>query len=118
MSSLESIVIREMYKATDWVDLYQIHKKYLLSPIQLLDFCEYLSEIEVIKIEGRKAKITDFGRKWSIKNRYKIFSSERPWAKGSPYLQLERRAVHEPYLPNLKLLDKDFFLKLLQRERK
>ncbi len=116
MPSLESIVVRELYKTTDWVDLYQLHKKYLLSPIQLLDFCEKLLEIEVIEIEGRKARITDFGRKWSVKNRYKIFSSEGPWAKGSPYLQLERRAVEKPYLPKLKLLDKDFFLKLLQTE--
>jgi hypothetical protein len=118
MEPIESIIIRDLYKSNDWVDLYSIHKKYLLSPIQMLDFCQASSEKGIIEIEGRMARITDFGRIWSIKNRHRIFSSERPWAKGSSYLRKDRRAVEQPYLPKLELLEKDFFLGLLRSEQK
>jgi hypothetical protein len=64
-------------------------------------------------MEGRQVRLTSEGRKWVVKNRRRVFSSDRPWASASPYLLNDKVEASKPYLPDLSLLDADFFLKML-----
>ena len=113
MSSCKSIVLKEAYKVAGWLDLYLVHKRYRLSPFQLLEVCDRLSKDNVIEMEGRKVRLTDGGRTWVLRNRRSLFSSERPWAKPSSYLLTTEIPPEAPYLPNLSLLEDEFFLNML-----
>lgn len=110
-----SILLREAYNSRDWVDLYSIHKRYLLSPLRLLEVCDELSMRKIIDLEGNSIRITDEGVRWTVKNRHSVFSSERPWARPSQHVTIPKRKPTDPYLPNLKMVERDFFLGLLPK---
>ena len=107
----------EGFQAHGWVDTYLIHKEYRISPFLLQETCNKFAEQKILDIEGRMFRVTQDGRAWIIKNRAKLFSSNRPWARPSPHLIAERKSPTEPYLPDLKLLDKDFFLSILPEKK-
>ena len=116
MSSCQSIILKEAYKAASWLDLYLIHKRYRLSPFQISEVCDRLSQDRIIETDGRKVRLTDEGKIWVLRNRRSLFSSERPWAKPSSYLLTTEMPPEVPYLPNLSLLEDEFFLNMLPKE--
>jgi len=113
MSSCKSIILREASLSTEWIDTYRIHKRYRLSPFLLSEICGNLASQGILEVKGRQVRLTQEGRIWLIRNRRSVFSSDRPWARPSPYLMHERVPPKTPYFPKLGLLDKDFFLKTL-----
>lgn len=116
MNSCRSIILREASLSSEWIDTYQIHKRYRLSPFLLSETCGYLVSQGILEILGRQVRLTQEGRIWLIRNRRKIFSSDRPWARPSAYLLDERVPPETPYFPKLGRLDTEFFLKTLPKK--
>ncbi|MEP5632098.1 MAG: hypothetical protein ABJP79_09470 [Tateyamaria sp.] len=109
MKSCKSIVLREASLSAKWIDTYRIHKQYRLSPFLLSETCGNLASQGILEVKGRQVRLTQEGRIWLIQKRRSVFSSDRPWARPSPYLLDERVPPKTPYFPKLSLLDTDFF---------
>lgn len=113
MNICVSIIIKCSFEESGWTDTYSLHRRYRLSPFHIFECCEDLQQKGVLEISGRRIRMTDEGREWVIRNRRKIFSPDRPWANMTPYLRSEKLEPSAPYLPNLSLLDEEFFRRAL-----
>lgn len=110
-STHEREVILALYQSNDWFDLYTLHEDLLLSPAQIVSVVMFLESEGLCEIVDTKAKMTEKGSRWVLKNRKNIFmQSERNWAEPA-VPKGDRLLAGEPYMPNLKSVDKDFFLK-------
>ena len=104
-------LIRHLFLKPDWVDLYELHVSFGLSPAQVIDTIERLRSAGYAEHDGLNARLTLSGREWVRAARFEIFVDNRlEWRS-----QIERKAFAapgEPYLPDLSLVDEAFFLKL------
>lgn len=102
-------VLRKLFSTLDWCDLYQLHVEKLISPAQIAMSLNDLSETGIIETDGIKARLTDDGRNWVLRNRVALFANvDRSWSK--PVLKKESALdPSAPYLPRLRSIDKKFF---------
>ena len=111
-TSYEREVILSLFQAPGWFDLFELHERLLLSPAQIASVLMFLTGEGYCKVEGTKAKLTESGTIWVLRNRKKIFMvSDRKWTSTESTVS-ERRTPGDPYMPRLRSVDEDFFRKL------
>lgn len=113
-SSSDREVIRFLYSKRDWVDLYDLHVEFGLSPAQVLDVLERLLAIGLAERQGSQACLTPQGRDWVLAARGEIFFDvdRKVWRPSSEQLLADAMEPSTPYLPDLGLVDRDFFSQL------
>lgn len=111
-ASHEREVILSLFQAGDWFDLFDLHEALLLSPAQIASVVGFLEENGLCVVKATKARLTDRGVRWVLRNRRKIFMGSNLYWKTPERKADYRLEVGEPYMPNLKSVDKDFFEKL------
>jgi len=104
-------ILSALFHADAWLDLYELHENYKLSPGVLAQSVQFLQENGLLETDGMRAKLTAEGRAWVFLNRKKIFYSvNRFWSQ--PYTNEEPKVDgKDPYMPRMKSIDKDFFQK-------
>lgn len=110
-NSSDREVIGALYDASDWVDLFEVHEAYVLSPAQVQESVERLAKVGYVERDGLHARLTEEGREWVVSSRRALFMSPtKDWRR----FEIEDRIIaeNEPYLPNLKKLDREFFANL------
>lgn len=112
-SSSDREVIRFLFAADDWADLYELHTKFSLTPAQVLDIIERLAKAGFAETQGIHSRLTLEGRQWVIEARDQIFFGvgSRSWTFSDKIVSDAENQL-DPYLPDLKLLDRDFFIGL------
>lgn len=73
--SSEREVIEALFQAEDWLDLYELHVEFRLSPAQIYECLERLSFNNFADIEGTRGRLTESGRRWVLASRRMIFLS-------------------------------------------
>lgn len=90
-------IIRELYFSSDWVSLYFFHKKYYLSPGQISQTIEKLSESNILEVKNHRVRLSMEGKKWVIKYRKEIFFDigDKYWKEAIPqkFYRLRERNV-------------------------
>jgi len=111
-SSSDREFLRFTFSSKDWVDVYELHVEYQLSPGQIIDIVERLRGEGLLEFEGTKARLTAPGREWVLKQRNIVFKS----AANEFRAELDESVVlkptveiGEPYLPDLPEVDREFF---------
>ena len=113
-SSSDREVIRFLFASIDWSDLYNLHIEFGLTPGQVLDITERLVAANFAELDGTKARLTSTGRAWVLEARDSIFrTSGREFWRPTAHESLEEpKDSQSPYMPDLSLVDQDFFIKL------
>lgn len=111
-TSNEREVILALFQSGDWLDLYELHEDFLLSPAQVVSVVNFLEGEGLCQVDGINARLTEKGIRWVLGNRRKIFmSSKRHWS--DPHGEdVARLRVGQPYMPKLGSVDRNFFHKL------
>lgn len=111
-SSSDREFIRYVFSSKDWVDVYELHIQFQLSPGQIIDIVERLRKRGYVELEGTRARLTVSGRDWILKHRGVVFKS----GAGRFRSELEETVglnptiqPGEPYLPDLSEVDREFF---------
>lgn len=113
-SSSDREIIRFIFSKRDWVDLYNLHVEFGLSPAQILDMLERLIAVGFAERQGAEARLTPQGRDWVLAARGNIFfdTDRESWRPSSEHLLSDAMDPLTPYLPDLGLLDRKFFVQL------
>jgi len=113
-SSSDREVIRFLFKREDWADLYDLHEEFGLSPAQVLDIVERLAAVNFADLDGIKSRLTPAGREWIVAAREDIFfgTDNGIWRPMGDELLAAAIGPSSPYLPDLHLIDRRFFIKL------
>jgi hypothetical protein len=113
-SSSDREVIRFLFSKRDWIDLYDLHVEFGLSPAQVLDMLERLLAVGLAERQGAQARLTPQGRDWVLAARGEIFfvTDSKIWRPSSEQLLADAIEPSTPYLPDLGLVDRDFFVQL------
>ena len=110
--SHEREIILALFQANDWFDLYALHKKFLLSPAQIVATMTQLKGDGLCETDRTMARLNQNGFIWVMRNRRELFlRRDRRWAV-SPLVEKQKIEVGEPYMPRLRSIDKNFFRKL------
>ena len=75
ISSSDKRILLELFKKRKSINIYYLHKKYLLSPAQINRFVRNYLEEKLISFDNCKIKLTEKGIEWILHNRKKIFLS-------------------------------------------
>jgi hypothetical protein len=118
-SSSDREVIKFLFSGSDWCDLYELHKRFNLSPAQILDIVERLKTVGLAEIDGVRARLTPDGRMWVIAARDEIFfgNGDQDWKHYNQAAAYKSLDTVEPYLPDLRIIDRNFFLNLALDKR-
>ncbi len=75
---------------------------------------ERLIAIGFAERQGVQARLTQQGRDWTLAARGKIFfdTNREDWRPSSDRLLAEKLQSSTPYMPDLGLIDRNFFVKL------
>jgi len=113
-SSSDREVLRFLFSKRDWVDLYELHVEFGLSPAQVIDMLERLLGVGFAERQGVQARLTPQGREWVLAARGEIFfdTDSKVWRPSSDQLLSGAMASLTPYLPDLGLIDRNFFIQL------
>jgi len=113
--SEDIIILRELFSKGSST-IYYFHEKYLLSPGQLARSLNKLIEMNIAQLNDDELKITDFGIKWTISNRKKIFLEEKElfWKEIPDYMKRDQLVINQMYKPKRKLLDYNYFSKIIK----
>lgn len=113
-TSSDREVIRFLFSVDEWVDLYALHEDFRLSPAQILDIIERMVKAGLAEVSGTFAKLTLSGRNWVIDARGQIFfgTNRETWRTDGREINEPRLGLGAPYLPDLSLIDRAFFIKL------
>jgi hypothetical protein len=118
-SSSDREVIRFLFSKRDWVDLYELHIEFGLSPAQIIDILERLLGIGLAERQGTQARLTQEGRDWTLAARSEIFfdTDRDSWRPTSDRLLADGLEFATPYMPDLGLVDREFFIQLALGKR-
>lgn len=97
----ERIIVRRLFEATGYVDLFEFHERYRISAAQILDCCDRYGREGLIQRSGMKAQLTAAGRLQVWQNRRAMFSVGRAanwrYFKQPKDWREEIDAVHRPH---------------------
>lgn len=105
--SEDIILLKEVQKDIP-LEIYVLHLKYKLSPAQLARSIEKFSSLDIITIVSNEyIRITDFGKKWLIANKSKIYLFDRDseWKKIPIEDAIESIGANKLYKVDLKKID-------------
>jgi len=109
-ASFEREIIRTLFESQDWVDLFDLHERYMLSPGQLSFAVRRLKGLGIIETNGLQVKLNARGRKWVFAHREPLFlRGNRFWAAQNDQVGDAQLSPLEPYMPKLKSIRADFF---------
>lgn len=113
-SSSDREIVRFLFSKRDWVDLYELHIAFGLSPAQIIDMLERLISLGLAERQGVQARLTQQGREWTLAARGKLFfdTDRESWRPTSDQLLANGLDVGAPYMPDLGLIDRNFFIQL------
>ncbi|WP_231420640.1 hypothetical protein [Sphingomonas sp. Leaf205] len=113
-SSSDREVIRFLFSKRNWVDLYDLHVELGLSPAQITDMLERLLALGLAERQGAEARLTQQGRDWTLAARGDIFFDidREGWRPTSDQLLVDGLKLSTPYMPDLGLIDRSFFIQL------
>lgn len=111
-NSSDREVIRLLFSSQDWVDLYSLHEGLGLSPAQIVDILERLKAVDLAESHDALARLTKAGRDWVLAARGAIFCdiNKDSWRPSRAQLFSDATSPSTPYLPDLQLVDRDFFI--------
>jgi len=116
MQTTDKLILKAAFQAPGGFDLYDLHVRFHLSPAALFQACTEFERQNIIDREGMKVRLTNYGQNWVLKNRKKIFfTSKREWTQPSAWHFDEQGDPNKPYLPRLGLVDREYFITLLQK---
>lgn len=118
-SSSDREVIRFLFSKRDWVDLYELHVEFGLSPAQIMDMLERLLALGLAERQGAQARLTQQGRDWTLAARGEIFfqTDRNSWRPSSDRILKDELKFSTPYMPDLGLVDRNFFIQLALGKR-
>lgn len=104
--SEDIIILKEIF-AKKKISLYQFHKKYRLSPAQILRCVEKLSSKEIVEILDDYISLTELGSKWIDANRSFIFLKKFEYIShyDKDLHRINKIKENSLYKPNIKILD-------------
>jgi hypothetical protein len=113
-TSFERETIRVLFASSDWIDIFVLHERYMLSPGQLSHAVRKLAALNVIDVSGLNVRLNSRGRKWVFVNRRMLFmrNEVRFWASRHDPTQHPSISPATPYMPKLKAVRTDFFKKI------
>lgn len=76
-SSADKKILMDLFKEQSSRQLYYFYEKYNFSPAQLSRFVRTYQKIGVISVQEDFIELTEFGRKWILTNRRRIFLQTR-----------------------------------------
>lgn len=115
MRSSVRALAREALSGALVVDLYILHQKYRVSPLEALFAAKFFVRVGVARQEGTKLFFADFAKGWILDRREKFFlGTGRPWAQFNRI----RLDPAQPYMPALGKVDTAFFIKMIARGEK
>lgn len=116
MNTHDKLLLKLLFSAGGWADLYALHEQHLLSPGQISNAVRNALNAGIIEVDcDFRARLTEGGKAWVLLNRRAIFLSEakRKWAHSDAAPTAEVKDTYAPRLPSLRKIDKAFFEKLL-----
>lgn len=118
-SSSDREVVRFLFSKRNWVDLYELHVEFGLSPAQIMDMLERLLALGLAERQGAQARLTQQGRDWTLAARGEIFfhTDRKSWRPSSDQLLADGLEISAPYMPDLGLVDRNFFVQLALGKR-
>jgi len=83
ISSSDKKILLELFTERKAIYIYYFHEKYLFSPAQINRFIRNYLKEKIISFDDYKIKLTEYGIKWIVHNRRKIFLShnKKEWKK-------------------------------------
>jgi len=111
ITTFEREVISALFSAKGWVDLYDLHEKYLLSPGQLVHAARKFDQLGIVEWTETRLKLSDHGRHWVLVNRSTLFLQRSPrfWAIDFDGIVREPSHPSEPYMPKIRAVRAKFF---------
>jgi hypothetical protein len=102
-STVDREILRHLFNE-EIVSIYFFHKKYLLSPAQLSQSIQKLSENNLIKLDNFNILLTENGRKYVYNNRDIIFRKIETeyWEKIPKEMAGSSLGINDLYSPNIK----------------
>ena len=108
LQSSDREVISTLFNSTDFVDLFEIHERFVLSLAQILEALERLASLGFVEREALTAKLTKAGREWVVLSRRALFfSPHKDWRVFGARDRIVEE--NEPYLPDWSRVDKEHF---------
>lgn len=100
----EREVLLRAFAKRGWIDLFDLHQAYQLSPGQLSHAARRFHSGGIAELEGLLFRLTPQGRRWVFQNRRAIFmaAGRRYWAEVPGVASQEKVSPLAPYLPPLK----------------
>jgi hypothetical protein len=111
ITTADKIVLLDLYRTYGTPQyLFQFHKKYSFSPGQLGSFVRKFGEVGIIELREDYILLTEYGKKWLLINRNRIFSStvQYKWREIPEELREEKIDIDSLYLPKVRKLGKHF----------
>jgi hypothetical protein len=111
LTSIDRVILRSMFMSNARIHIYFFHKKYLFSPLQIIESLEKLKLSKLIEFNQHYCNLTEFGKRQILKNRRLVFASKivRHWSQLPQEHSLPPRLPSAPYLPKLDRIDLKFF---------
>lgn len=109
--SEDLILLKDVQKGIP-IDIYSLHERYQLSPAQLARSMDKFAQLGIISIVDNKFLIiTEFGKKWIIANKSKIYLLERDseWKKMPIDAATETIGINKLYKADIKKIDTRIF---------
>lgn len=109
-TSEDKILVAELLRRQT-VDLFDLHRRYLLSPAQLSRSVRRLARAGFITdtqiITGLSIRLTDSGLRRMILLRRAILARNKDWKKVPKSMLTKHIGIDDPYVPNFRKLSRD-----------
>lgn len=106
LDRMSIIVLIELFKSKDSLFLYGLHRKYRLTPGQIVRTLTKLEKLKLIEYDTQFASITDKGRELIYKSRRVLTEKKTmPWRECPEEFKQPQMDMSKPYIPNLQTID-------------
>lgn len=110
--SADREILRVLYSTKGVVDAYLFYTRYNLLPSMILRSFRRFEEDGVVRlVDGAFLELTEYGRKWVVSNRRRIFMREvdAEWKDPPGSYLINSLPPFSPYIPKRRNTSKKFF---------